>query len=293
MGLKKPPSSSLEALHQGEFWFTELHAPGTGITFRVRRVLHWARTPFQELALVETEDMGRALFLDGTVQFTERDEFIYHEMLVHVPLCIHPRPRRVLIVGGGDGGCVREALLHPQVEEVTLVEIDGEVVEACRRHIPSVSSRLGDPRVRLLIQDGVKFMKENRGAFDVIIVDSTDPVGMASPLTQAPFFRTAQEALTPQGLYVAQSQGPLFDGREIARIARAARKVFRHAAHFLAPTPTYPGGLWSFLLATRGPKNPAALEPRPMPRGAKTRYYSTGVHKAAFVLPPFVQDFVR
>jgi len=290
--LKKKTSASPAVLHQGEFWFTELHAPGTGITFRVRRVLHWARTPFQELALVETEDMGRALFLDGTVQFTERDEFFYHEMLVHVPLCIHPRPRRVLIVGGGDGGCVREALRHPEVEEVTLVEIDGEVVDACRKHIPSVSSKLDDPRVRVLIEDGVAFLKRNRGTFDVIIVDSTDPVGMASPLTQAPFFRTAREALTPQGLYVAQSQGPIFDGREIGRIARAARKVFRHARHFMAPTPTYPGGLWTYLLAARGPKDPAGLRPRPLPRGERTRYYSAEVHRAAFVLPPFVRDFL-
>jgi spermidine synthase len=290
----KPKSPNPAAtLHQGEFWFTELHAPGTGITFRVKRVLQWTRTPFQELALVETEDMGRALFLDGTVQFTERDEFIYHEMMVHVPLCLHPRPRRVLVVGGGDGGCVREALRHPEVEEVTLVEIDGEVVDACRKHIPSTSSRLDDPRVRVLIEDGVAFMKRNRGSFDVIIVDSTDPVGMASPLTQAPFFRTAQAALTPQGLYVAQSQGPIFDGKEIGRIGRTARKVFRHATHFLASTPTYPGGLWTFLLAARGAKNPAALQPRPMPKGEKTRYYSAEVHRAAFVLPPFVQDFLR
>ncbi|MBI3126805.1 MAG: polyamine aminopropyltransferase [Candidatus Tectomicrobia bacterium] len=291
--MKKEPSASLGVLHQGEFWFTELHAPGTGITFRVKRVLHWARTPFQELALVETEDMGRALFLDGTVQFTERDEFFYHEMLVHVPLSIHPRPRRVLIVGGGDGGCVREALLHPGVAEVTLVEIDGEVVEACREHIPSVSSKLGDPRVRVLIQDGVKFMKDNRGSFDVIIVDSTDPVGMASPLTQAPFFRTAMNALTSEGLYVAQSQGPVFDGKEIGRIARAARKVFRHAAHFMGPTPTYPGGHWTYLIGARGAKHPAGLKPRPLPRGTKTRYYSPEIHTAAFVLPPFVRDFIR
>lgn len=293
MELKKPPPAPPAVLHQGEFWFTELHAPGTGITFRVKQVLYFARTPFQEIALVETSDMGRALFLDGTVQLTERDEFIYHEMMVHVPLCIHPRPRRVLIVGGGDGGCVREALRHPEVEEVTLVEIDGEVVDCCRKHLPLTASRLDDPRVRVLIEDGVKFMKRSRGAFDVIIVDSTDPVGMAGPLTREGFFRAARRALTPQGLYAAQSQGPIFDGKEIGRIARTARKAFRHVSHFLAPAPTYPGGLWSFILAARGARNPAALRPRPLPRGEKTRYYSAGVHRAAFVLPPFVRDFIQ
>jgi len=291
--LGKPLRAASEGPIRGELWFTELHTPGAGFSLRVRRTLHSERTPFQEIALVETEDFGRVLILDGTIQLTELDEFIYHEMLVHVPMCAHPRPRRVLVIGGGDGGCVREALRHPGVEEVVLVEIDRAVLDCCRKYLPGVAGRLDDPRVEVRIEDGVKFLRRHRGAFDVIIVDSTDPVGMAGPLTREPFFRAAREALAPRGLYAAQSQGPVFEGGQMRRVARAARRVFRSASFYLAATPTYPGGLWSFLLAARGGRPPAARPPRRLPARERTRYYSPAVHRAAFALPPFVEEFVR
>ncbi len=275
-------------------WFTEYHSPSTGITFRMKRTLFAGQSPFQRVAVVETEDFGRMLILDGTVQTTEKDEFVYHEMLVHVPLCAHPRPRRVLVVGGGDGGCLREVLRHPGVEEATLCEIDGMVVDCCLRFMPGVSAgAFDDPRARVRIEDGVKLVRRSRRAFDVIIVDSTDPVAMSSPLTRLSFFRAAREALAPGGLYAAQSQGPLFEARGMRRIAGAIRKAFPRVDFYLAGVPTYPGGVWSFALAAAGGKTPAARPPRPLPPGVETRYYSAEVHRAAFALPPYVREIIR
>ncbi|MEE9257709.1 MAG: polyamine aminopropyltransferase [bacterium] len=293
MELKKRPFFQPASPPSGQVWFTELHSPDSGLTCRIEKTLFSGKSDFQEIRVFETADYGRMLVLDGAIQTTERDEFVYHEMIVHVPLCAHPKPRRVLIVGGGDGGCVREALLHPEVERVTLVEIDGMVVETCRKYLPKIAGRLKDPRVEVRIEDGVRFVKNHKRAFDVIIVDSTDPVNMASPLTRAPFFRAAKEALAPGGLYACQSQGPVFEARGMRRIARTLRGVFPGAAHYLAHVPTYPGGVWSFALAAKSGKRPEAIEPRPLPKGARTRYYTANVHRAAFQLPRYVEEIIR
>ena len=274
-------------------WFTEYHGPGTGLTMRVLRTLYSARSPFQEIAIVETEDFGRVLLLDGVVQTTERDEFIYHEMLAHVPICAHPGPKNVLIVGGGDGGCVREVLRHETVERITLVEIDEMVVDCCRAFLPGVAGGLDDPRVAVRIEDGVQFIAGCEEAFDVILVDSTDPVGAANPLTQVSFFRAAKRALRPGGLYAAQTQGPVFEGRRMRRITRRIRRVFPGASTYLANIPTYPGGIWSFALAPKSKRTAVRPRPRAMPPGEKTRYYSPAVHAAAFTHPPYVAEILK
>lgn len=251
------------------------------------------KSEFQEVAIFETEDYGRMLVLDGAIQTTERDEFIYHEMIVHVPMCAHPNPRRVLVIGGGDGGCVREVLRYPEAESVTLVEIDEMVMDCCRRFLPTIGGKLDDPRVEVRIENGEKFVQKYKQVFDVVIVDSTDPVNIASPLTRAPFIRAAKKALAPGGLYACQSQGPVFEARGMRRIARTLQKVFPGAAHYLANVPTYPGGVWSFALAAKSGKKPAEIPPRPLPKGTKTRYYTADVHRAAFQLPRFVEEIVR
>lgn len=292
MTIKNPPFFTPPP-PRGRSWFTEYHSPTTGFTVQVKKTLFTGKSPYQSVYVFETEDFGRMLILDGAVQTTERDEFVYHEMIVHVPLCAHPEPRRVLVVGGGDGGCVREALRHPEVEHVTLVEIDQMVVDCSRKFLPTISGKLDDPRVDVRIEDGVKFVKRHKRAFDVIIVDSTDPVNMASPLTRGPFFRAAKEALAPGGFYTCQSQGPLFDARGLRRIARAIRKVFPNVSFYLANVPTYPGGVWSFALAGKSGRSTAAIEPRPLPKGVRTRYYTPQLHRAAFHLPRFVEEIIR
>ena len=274
-------------------WFTEYHGPGTGFTMKVLRTLYSAKSAFQEITLVETEDFGRVLLLDGVIQTTERDEFVYHEMLAHVPLCAHPEPRKVLIIGGGDGGCVREALRHETVERVTLVEIDEMVVDCCREFLPSIAGGLDDPRVEVRIEDGVKFIEGCEDVFDVIMVDSTDPVAMASPLTQVSFFRAAKRALAPGGLYAAQTQGPVFEGHRMRRITRRIRRVFPGAATYLANVPTYPGGIWSFALAPKSARMNVRAKPRALPPDEKTHYYSPEVHAAAFTHPPYVAEILK
>ncbi len=293
MELTKAPFMPAEPPERGTLWFTEYHGPGTGLAIKVRGVLYWAKSAFQEIALVETEDFGRMLLLDGVVQTTERDEFVYHEMLVHVPLCAHPNPRSVLVVGGGDGGCVREALRHESVERVTLVEIDEMVVNCCREFLPGIAGKLDDPRVEVRIEDGVEFIEGLEEAFDVILVDSTDPVAMASPLTQASFFWAAKRALAPGGLYAAQTQGPVFEGLRMRKISRRVRRVFPGAAFYLANVPTYPGGVWSFTLAPKSRGAGGGVGPRrTLPAGEKTHYYSPAVHEAAFTHPPYVAEIL-
>lgn len=277
----------------GEFWFTEYHGPGTGLAVKVRRTLFSAKSAYQEVALVETEDFGRALVLDGAIQTTERDEFIYHEMLVHVPMCTHSGPRAVLVIGGGDGGCVREVLRHETVDRVTLVEIDGMVVDCCREFLPGIAGKLDDPRVEIRIEDGVQFIERHQGAFDVVIVDSTDPVAMASPLTKASFLRAAKRSLAPHGLYAAQTQGPVFEGSRMRRIGKRIKRVFPGASFYLANTPTYPGGIWSFALAPKSAKAQGHARPRALRPHENTHYYSPAVHEAAFVLPPYVAEILR
>ncbi|MEW6047813.1 MAG: polyamine aminopropyltransferase [Bacillota bacterium] len=274
-----------------ELWFTEKQLPALGITCRVTRALEVRKTEYQQLAVLETEPWGRMLVLDGMIQLTQADEFIYHEMLAHVPLAAHGRVRRVLVVGGGDGGTVREVLRHPGVEEVVLAEIDAEVVEVCRRFFPETASCLDDPRVRLSIGDGIAHVAEHPATYDAILVDSTEPVGRAVGLFSREFYASCRSALRPGGILAAQTESPFYNKELITRCSEAMRDVFGRAWLYLAPVPTYPSGLWSFTVASLGPdpSRPAADDGWAVPG---LRYYSRAVHRAAFVLPPFVEALV-
>ncbi|MEW6546245.1 MAG: polyamine aminopropyltransferase [Bacillota bacterium] len=273
-----------------EIWFTEKPTPNWGMTYRVQQVLRRRKTPFQDLAVVETAEFGRALILDGIVQLTEKDEFVYHEMIVHVPMCAHPNPRRVLVVGGGDGGAVREILRHPGVEEVYLVDIDREVIEAAREFFPQVSAGLDDPRVRVINEDASRYLwqDELEGRFDVIVVDSPDPVGPAVGLFQEQFYRAVARALSPDGLFSAQSECPFLMPQFIRSVQEAAARVFPIVKLYIYSNVTYPGGMWAF---TTGSKRYDPAQPREgrCPTGP-SRYWTPEVHRAAFVLPPFVRE---
>jgi len=272
-----------------ELWFTEKQTSGVGITCKVNRTLHHERTPFQTLDVIETEEFGRMLVLDGMVQTTERDEFVYHEMIVHVAMQTHPDPRRVAVIGGGDGGAVREVLKYPHVEEVHLIEIDERVVEASRAYFPELSSALSDPRAKCLYADGIEHVKNSPGAYDVILIDSTEPVGPAIGLFEKDFYESVFNSLTEQGVMVAQTESPFFNGDLIKRAFGAVRSIYPISRLYLASIPTYPSGLWSFSL---GSKSVDPLDVRPRLDGIKTRYYTAGVHKAAFELPAFVRELV-
>lgn len=271
-----------------ELKFTERQTPNLEITFRLQETLLRQTTAYQELMVVDTLEYGRMLCLDGTVQTTERDEFVYHEMIAHIPLNAHPNPRRVLIVGGGDGGTLREVTRHPEVAEAVQVEIDEGVVEASRRFLPTLAAGFLDPRVQLIIGDGIKHVRDSEGLYDCIIIDSTDPVGPATGLFSADFYRSCHRALAHDGILVAQSESPFLHGELITSIQAGMRESFPLVHLYLAAVPTYPSGLWSFSVASK------VHDPRQFnaERAAalKTKYYGPEVHQGAFLLPPFVRE---
>lgn len=278
-----------KALNAARTEARELQTSSSGIFFTVEDVLYEGRSRFQRIEIVRNRAFGRVLFLDGLVQTTERDEFYYHEMLVHPALASHPRPDRVLIIGGGDGGALREVLKHP-VKKAWLVEIDAQVVAACREHFPWLRSALRDPRAELVIADGNVFVDEVRERFDVILVDSSDPVGPSTVLHQEAFYRKLKSKLEPGGIVAAQAGSLMLHLDSHARKSAFLRRIFRHALLYLGPVPTYPVGMWcyDFLSDKVDPDKVRTLR---IPRGL--RYFNWDVFRAAFALPSFLQERLK
>ncbi len=273
-----------------QVWFTEDWTPEMRISLSVKKILHHEVSAYQDITIVDTHQFGHVLLLDDVIQTTERDEFAYHEMLAHVPLAIHPHPRSVLVIGGGDGGTVREALKHSTVERVTLVEIDQRVVELSQEFLPAISSGLSDSRVEVLFQDGIEYVGNHPGEYDVIMVDSTDPVGMATGLFSESFYRGVRDCLTADGLFSQQTSSPFFNRPFLRRVQRTLSQIFPVSTFYLAAVPTYPGGLWSYSLGSRtfGPTDFDAQRARAV--GGK--YYTPEIHSAAFNLPPFAAELL-
>ncbi len=271
-------------------WLLEEQTPGYYTKWKLRKVLHEEQTPFQHMQIVEMEDFGRALILDGCVQTTVGDEYIYHDMITHVPLFTHPNPERVLIIGGGDGGTAREVLRHKTVKEVDMVEIDGAVIEACRKHLPETSCELDNPRLNLHVGDGLAWVAERSEEYDVILVDSSDPAGPAEGLFNETFYRNVYRALKPAGLFVCQTLSPFFHQSLIRSVYQVVSRIFPITAPYLAVVPTYPSGLHCFMMGSK--------KYHPLRSGIRvptfeTKWYSPEVHRAAFVLPPVIADLVR
>jgi len=277
-----------------EFWFSEVHTPNFRISVKVRRTLEVKKTPYQDLAVLETVEFGRMLVLDGIIQTTEADEFIYHEMIAHVPLFTHGHPERVLVIGGGDGGVVREVLRHDTVKKVDHVEIDEAVVEASRRWLPTISSGLDDPRVDQHFTDGVEFVRwtaeEHGPSYDIIIVDSTDPLGPAVGLFGPVFYHNARRSLREGGVLTVQSESPWFTKQALVRSFKGISRAFPRVRLYTAHVPTYSTFTWSFTIGTGG-TDPAETDvPDPLP--FETRYYSPALHRACFTLPVFVEELI-
>lgn len=275
---------------QTELWFTEKQTPALGLSLKVKETLLHCRTQFQEISVLDTLQCGRMLVLDGMVMTTVADEFVYHEMIAHVPLRTHPAPRSVLIIGGGDGGVVREVSRYPQVEKIVLVEIDAGVVDAARRFLPEISCALDDPRLEIVYRDGAEFIRGSKDAYDVVIVDSTEPVAIAEGLFGTAFYKGVYDALKPEGIMVAQTESPFYNEALLRSTFQRINTIFPRSLLYLAAVPTYPGGLWSFTLASKrfDPLEPAGDY---LPPGL--RYYSAEIHRSAFTLPPFVQELMQ
>jgi spermidine synthase len=273
-------------------WSVETLHPHFRQALSIDRLLYDSRTDHQRIKVFENATFGRVMTLDGVVQVTERDNFIYHEMLTHVPILAHGAARKVLIVGGGDGGMAREALRHAGLERVTMVEIDAGVVEFCRAYLPAISDgAFDDPRLELVIADGADHMRACTERYDVIIVDSTDPVGPGEALFTETFYGHAKRCLTAQGILVTQNGVPFLQGAELAGTMRAFRELFADSGCYLAGVPTYAGGPMAFGWGTDGPAREvslATLTRRFAEAGIETGYYTPKVHLAAFALPGYV-----
>ncbi|MDO8290077.1 MAG: polyamine aminopropyltransferase [Parvibaculum sp.] len=278
-------------------WIAEtLHENG-GLTtsYRADKVLYEERTDLQDLVIFDNPTFGRMMTLDGATQVSTRDEFIYHEMMTHVPVLAHGNVRSLLIIGGGDGGILREALRHKTIERVTMVEIDAGVVEFSKLHLPMISAgAFNDPRAELVIADGTKFVAETDHRFDVVIVDSTDPEGPGAVLFEEAFYRNVKRCLNEGGIIVTQNGVPFLQPAELTSTITKFHRLFGDASCYLATIPTYVGGPMAMGWGT----DDAALRTLPVATlaarfalaGFETRYYTPEVHAAAFALPRYVQD---
>lgn len=275
-------------------YFETLHH-GYGQFFDIDDILFEQKTDQWHLIIFSNQTFGRVMALDGIIQTTEKDEFIYHEMLTHVPLFAHSNPRRVLIIGGGDGAMLREVVKHPEVEAITMVEIDQSVVDMCRTYLPHHSNgAYDDPRVNLVIDDGAKFVGNCGEKFDVIISDCTDPVGPGEVLFASEFYSNCQSALNPGGIFVAQNGVPFMQPSEVITTAKRLNLSFCDSTFYNAAIPTYVGGMMTFAWASDDPQlrevDLNTLRQRFNQAQLTTRYYTPQIHQASFALPRYLLD---
>lgn len=272
-------------------WFTEKQTKNFGITMKVKQTYVTEQTEYQKLDLFETEEWGKMLTLDDMVMTTEVDEFVYHEMVAHVPLFTHPNPKNVLVVGGGDGGVIREVLKHPSVEKATLVDIDKRVIDTSKEYLPSIAGSLDDPRVEVMIGDGFMKIAESKNEYDVILVDSTEPVGPAVQLFTKGFYAGIAKALKTDGVFVAQTDNPWFKADLIQQVFKDVQEIFPITRLYTANIPTYPSGLWTFTIGSKI-HDPLKVKEERF-HEIETKYYTKELHFASFVLPKFVKDLTE
>ncbi len=272
-----------------DLWLIEHQTNNYKLNWRVKGIVCHKRTKVQDLLVLELEEFGRALVLDGAIQVTVMDEYIYNEMITHVPLCIHKNPRKVLIIGGGDGGALREVLKHGTVQKVHLVEIDEEVIEVSKKYLPSMGDSFNDPRVDVVIENGKNYVANTHEKYDVVIVDSSDPVGPAVTLFQKQFYKNCYRILNEDGVLSAQTGSPFFYKKTLNRSFNFIKSLFNHTHLYLACIPTYPSGLWSF---TIGSKKYDKSSGNPE-KANNTKYFNAEVYRSCWGLPEFVKKILE
>jgi len=277
--------------HQSNLWFTENHTEHFGITLHIKAQLARRCNQYQTVEIYDTYEMGRMLVIDGMVMLTERDECAYHEMLVHIPMFLHPAPRRALIIGGGDGGSLREIVKHPSLQRVALVEIDRDVVELSREFLPTLAAAYEHPKVELVIGDAVDYLQKTDEKFDIIIQDGSDPVGPAAGLFKADFFSNIFSILTNGGLASGQLGAPFLSGLRLKTAMATLKRLFADAALYVTHTPTYLPGLWGFFLASKDRQISTEIkEVRYRTLASDLRYYNLEIARGAFLLPQYIRE---
>ncbi len=277
-----------------DLWFTEKNEDKIGFSVRTENILFRGKSQFQTVDVIETTAFGNMLLLDGLVMTTDQDEFVYHEMIAHVPVCHHPAPKRVVVIGGGDGGTVRELLKHSCIEEVVLCEIDEMVITASKKFFPNIAGKLDDPRVKVFVGDGVEYMRQHAPAtLDIVIVDSTDPIGPGEGLFSRDFYRSVAKSLKPDGVMVAQSESPWYDKSIMGRIQENVSAGFKNLRFYTGSIPTYPRGFWSWVIAAQKDIVPANFNRERLAAVKGLKYINDEMIVAAFALPNFFKEKVE
>ncbi len=278
-----------------ELWYTEEHTDYVRFGIKVKEHLYSGQSKFQQIDIFDSYEFGRFLTLDGLMMVNEKDEFIYHEMIVHVAMAVNPEIKRILVIGAGDGGTVRELTRYATVESIDMVEIDEMVVRAAEEYLDFTAAKLKDERVNLYFEDGIAFVKDKFTSYDLIIVDSTDPIGPGEGLFTTEFYNNCYKALTANGILVNQNESPYYDNnaRELIRANQKIRKIFPITEVYQYHMPTYPSGHWLFGFASKKIHPLDDLDERRWNKlGLKTKYYNTKIHRGAFALPSYVKELI-
>ena len=279
-----------------ELWYSEQHTPNVRFSIKVNRTLYTSHSGIQQIDVFDSREFGRFLTLDGLMMLTEKDEFIYHEMMVHVPMAVRPDAEDILVIGAGDGGTVRELAKYTGIKRIDMVEIDSEVVRVCREYLPGTACGLDDPRLNIYYEDGLRFVRDKVNEYDVILVDSTDPFGPGEGLFTREFYGNCHKALKDDGVLVNQHESPYYDyyASSMRRAHKRIKEFFPVCKVYQAHIPTYPSGHWLFGFASKQADPVGSLDAAAWDRlGLNTRYYNTQLHKGCFALPTYVIDVLE
>lgn len=276
--------NNTESGYRTSLWFTEEEKENLRIDYRIKEIIYDGYSPYQHIIIADTYDFGKALILDDAIQTTVIDGFIYNEMITHVPICAHPNPKNILIIGGGDCGAVREISKYPQIEKIDMVEIDEMVVAASKKYLKEITGTEEDNRINHIFADGVKYAKECKELYDIVIVDSSDPIGPAVELFSAEFYSNIFRILNDDGIFVCQSESPIYYTSIMKKIYKTLQSIYNDVKLYTATVPTYPGGLWSFTMAS---KNEISVKTDRLVEG--NQYVNKEILESCFCLPEFVK----
>lgn len=279
-----------------ELWYTEQHTPDVRFSIKVTNVLHTSHSGIQQIDVFDSKEFGRFLTLDGLMMVTEKDEFIYHDMMVHIPMAVKPDAKNILVIGAGDGGTIRELTRYPSIENIDMVEIDEEVVKVCRKYLQKTTVSLDDPRVNIYYEDGLRFVRNKIDEYDMILVDSTDPFGPGEGLFTREFYGNCHKALKDDGILVNQHESPYYNyyANSMKRAHKRIEEFFPVCKVYQAHIPSYPSGHWLFGFASK------VLDPvidfdaaKWESLNIKTKYYNTQIHVGSFALPTYVKELLE